>query len=276
MTLLLKLAIGAVIAYGAVVLLAWKFQERIAFPAPRQRLSDPAQRGLSDARQVEVITSDSVRLRGWYLPPRPAPQAPAPAVLWFTGNAETVASIAPLLRDLRPPGTAMLAIDYRGYGESDGNPTEAGLYRDAEAAWGYLASRPEVDRSRIAVYGRSLGTAAALHVAVSRRARAVVLDAPFTTARELARLHYGFLPQRLLRLRLDNLGAAGRLRAPLLVFHGTLDDVVPIAMGRAVAEAGHAREFVAVQGAGHNDLQEIAGDRYREKFQAFVLSILGQ
>lgn len=276
MPLLLKLLVGVLVAYGAVVLLAWVFQERIAFPAPRQFLPDPAQRGLADARLVEVETADSVKLRGWYVPPRPAPQAAAPGLVWFPGNAETVASLAPIIRDLRPPGVGMLILDYRGYGESSGKPTEAGLYRDAEAAWGFLAAQPQIDRSRIAVYGRSLGTVAALHVAVTRRVRAVVLDAPFTSARALADLHYWYLPRSLLRLELDNLDRARRLRAPLLVFHGTADAVVPFAMGQAVAEAGHARELVAVRGAGHNDLHEVAGDLYREKFQAFLGAVLGQ
>lgn len=275
MILLLKLLAGGLVAYGLVVLLAWYFQERIAFPAPRQFLPDPAQRGLADARLVEVETSDGVKLRGWYVPPRPAPPATAPGLVWFPGNAETVASLTPLIRDLRPHGVGMLILDYRGYGESSGKPSEAGLYRDAEAAWGWLVAQPEIDRSRIAVYGRSLGAALALHVAVTRRVRAVVLHAPFTSARELADRHYWYLPRRILRLELDNLDRARRLRAPLLVIHGTADGIVPFAMGQAVAEAGHARELVAVRDAGHNDLHEVAGDRYREKFQGFLGAILG-
>jgi fermentation-respiration switch protein FrsA (DUF1100 family) len=275
MSTLLKLLTGALVAYGAVVLLAWAFQERIAFPALRQFLPDPVQQGLADARVAEIATGDGVTLRGWYLPPRPAPVATAPGLLWFPGNAETVASLAPLIRELRPPGVGMLIVDYRGYGESGGKVTEAALYRDAEAAWAYLASQPQTDRARIAVYGRSVGTVAALHVAVTRGTRAVVLHAPFTTARELARLHYRFLPRSLLRLELDNLDRARRLRAPLLVFHGTEDGIVPFAMGRAVAEAGHARELVAVAGAGHNDVHEVAGDRYRDKLHGFLAAVFG-
>ena len=275
MILLLKLLAGSLVAYGAVVWLAWAFQEWIAFPAPRQFLPEPGHRGLADARLVEVETADGVKLRGWYLPARPAPPATAPGMLWFPGNAETVASLAPLIRELRPPGVGMLILDYRGYGESSGKPTEAGIYRDAEAAWGFLAAQPGIDRSRIVVYGRSLGTALALHIAVTRQVRAVVLHAPFTSARDLARRHYWYLPRFVLRLELDNLERARRLRAPLLVIHGTADGIVPFAMGQAVAEAGHARELVAVRGADHNDVHEVAGDHYREKFQGFLDAVLG-
>jgi fermentation-respiration switch protein FrsA (DUF1100 family) len=257
MILLLKLLAGGLVAYSVVVLLAWYFQERIAFPAPRQFLPDPAQRGLADARLVEVETSDGVKLRGWYVPPRPAPPATAPGLVWFPGNAETVASLAPLIRELRPPGVGMLILDYRGYGESSGKPTEAGSIGTPRRV-GFLAAQPEIDRSRIAVYGRSLGAALALHVAVTRRVRAVVLHAPFTSARELADRHYWYLPRRILRLELDNLDRARRLRAPLLVIHGTADGIVPFAMGQAVAEAGHAARSGA--GAGHNDLHEVAGE----------------
>src|SRR5207249_1721935 len=96
---------------------------------------------------------------GWYLPPAPAPPAgaKAPGLVWFYGNAETVTALAPVIRSLRPPGTALLILDYRGYGESGSMTTEPGLYRDAEAAWEYLAHRPEVDSARIGAYGRSVG-----------------------------------------------------------------------------------------------------------------------
>jgi dipeptidyl aminopeptidase/acylaminoacyl peptidase len=257
-----------------VLVLAWAFQERIAFPAFRRFLPDPVPHGLPDARVVEIGTGDGVTLRGWYLPPRPAPALTAPGLLWFPGNAETVASLAPLIRELRPPGVGMLILDYRGYGESGGKVTEAALYRDAETAWGYLASQPQIDRARIAVYGRSVGTAPALHVAVTRHTRAVAARAVHHRARAGARAL--LVPAaRVAPARARQPGPAQRLRAPLLVFLGTEDGIVPFAMGRAVADAGHAREMGAVAGAGHNDLHDVAGDRYRDKLHAFLGAALG-
>lgn len=269
LTTLLRVAVGLLIVYGLIVILAWRYQERLAFPAPRQMLPAPAARGLEGER-VAVTTSDGVKLYGWYLPPVDTAAGGAPGLLWFYGNMETVAGLAPMLDTLKPAEFGLLILDYRGYGESEGEPTEAGLYHDGEAAWGWLAARPEIDSTRIAVFGRSLGSAVGLHLATRHEVAAVVLDSPFASAAAMAREHYWFLPRFLIRLSMDNVARARALDAPLLVFHGTEDRVAPIAMGRAVAEAGKAREFVVLEGAGHNETLEAGGTRYRETMHAFL------
>ena len=267
----LKVLAVLALGYAALVLLAWRFQERIAFPAPRGPLPNPADRGLPDGERVRVSTSDGVELAGWFLPPAQplAPGARAPALIWLYGNAETMGDLAPIVRDLRPPATALLILDYRGYGVSGGQPTEAGLYRDALAAWEFLLRRPDVDPDRIAVYGRSLGSVPALYLATERPVCAVVLDSPFTSAREMARRHYRLIPPFVLRLSMDNLERARRLDAPLLVLAGTADGIVPFDMGRRIAEAA-AGEMVAIEGAGHNDLYAAAGARYRFELHRFL------
>ena len=268
----LRLLVGLAVAYAAVLLLAWRFQTRIALPGARARLIPPAQAGFADGDIVEVTTADGVRLRGWFIPPVPsaASGAPVPGLLWFYGNLETVTGLAPIVRWLRPPNVALLILDYRGYGESQGSPSEAGLYADADAAWTYLATRPDVDPARIAVYGHSVGSVPALHLATTRPVRALVLESPFTTAAEMARVHYPMLPRFIVRLSMNNLERAARLTAPLLVFHGTEDRIAPPLMGRAVAETGHARELVMINGAGHNDTYGVGGEDYRNRFHAFL------
>ena len=261
-----------ILAYAAVIVLAWRFQDRLAFPGRGGRLPTPAEFGITDGQAVSVETSDHVTLRGWYLPPSPPPPGggSAPGLIWFHGNVETVRSIADVLRDFRPPGIAVLALDYRGYSESGGTPTEAGVHRDAEAAWAFLASRPEVDSLRIAVYGRSIGSAVGLYLATVRPVRAVVLDSPFTSAHAMARTHYAPVPSSLVDLSLDNLSRAARLTVPLLVFHGTDDLLAPFAMGEAVARAGRAEELVALPGAGHTTTYEVGGSLYRDKMHDFL------
>lgn len=268
--LLLKAVVVVVLAYGLLVAALWWFQERIVFPAPRARVPEPTARGFPAGRRIEVTTSDGVTLRGWYLPPEPGREHPAPGLVWYYGNAETVAALPMVLALLRPPGMALVVLDYRGYGESEGKPTESGLYRDAEAAWAFLRGRSEVDADRIAVYGHSLGTAAALYLASSRPVRAVVLSAPFTTARDLARVHYPYAPRVALRLKLNNLERVRRLEAPVLVLHGTDDEVVPFRLGQEVAAASPHAELVAIPGAGHNDAHVVAGTRYRDAMHRFL------
>jgi fermentation-respiration switch protein FrsA (DUF1100 family) len=267
----LKIVLGLTLAYLVLSVLAWRFQERLAFPGPNSRDAAPADVGIRDGERVRFTTADGVELVGWYLPPTPdTADGPVPGLLWFYGNMETVVDIAPILQEFRPPGVALFAIDYRGYGQSTGRATEPGLYADAEAAWDYLAERAEVDATRIGVYGRSLGSAVALHVTEARPVQAIVLDSPFTSARAMARRHYPWAPPFLMRLQLDNLGRAHDLSIPLLVFHGARDFIAPVAMGEAVAEAGRAEEFVRIEGAGHNDTYTVGGEAYRARLFRFV------
>lgn len=267
-----KAVVVLVAAYAALAAFVWARQERIAFPAPRTPLPAPADVGLAGAR-ITVTTADGVALQGWYLPPDSAAPRPAPGLLWFAGNAETIAGIWPLLAAWRPAEFGVLILDYRGYGTSDGRPTEAGLYRDGEAAWDALVRRPDIDPGRITVYGRSLGSAVALHVATVRPARAVVLESPFSTGAELRRTHYPFLPGALMRLELDNVGRAARLDVPLLVFHGADDRIVPPAMGRAVAAAGRGT-FHLIPGADHNETFAVGGTWYRDTMTAFLREVV--
>jgi fermentation-respiration switch protein FrsA (DUF1100 family) len=263
------------ILYLVIALFLWVSQSRLIFFAPRGTVPDPGTFGFAGAR-VAVETVDGVTLHGWYLSPEPAAsghEEPAPSLIWFYGNAENVAFLAPIIGTLRPPGYAMLVLDYRGYGQNAGRPSEDGLYRDADAAWQYLLGRPEIDPRRIAVFGRSLGSVPALYLADTKSVAAVILDSPFTTARAMARVHYRLFPRFLVRYTMDNLARARRLTAPLLILHGANDRIAPTRMGRALADAGRARVFYEVVGAGHNEVYEVAGARYRDTIHEFLETI---
>ncbi len=271
---LLKVAAVALVAYILVVLLAWRFQERLAFPSPKASVPDPRTFGFVGGERVTTVTTDGIRLHGWYLPPqtRVSANARVPGLLWFYGNMETVRDLAPLFRELQPPEVGLLVFDYRGYGESEGRPTEAGLYRDADAAWTFLKSRPDIDSTRIAVYGRSLGSAVALYVASQYPVRSVILDSPFSTARAMADRHYPIVPSILLRLRLDNLQRVSNLEVPLLVLHGADDRIAPLDMGQSVAETAPLGRIVVIDGAGHNDTYQFG--QYGHELHSFLSSHL--
>jgi len=277
LTIALRILAILLVLYGLAMLVAWRFQDRLAFPGPSGPLPSPAEFGMLDGQIVTVVTSDSVTLKGWYLPPGSAPQndRAAPGLIWFYGNMETIGDVAPILRDFRPPGVGMLVIDYRGYGQSGGRPSEKGVYRDALAAWDYLTSRSDIDSTRIAIYGRSIGSAVALYLATERPAAAVILESAFTSGKAMAKKHYALVPTSLLTLRLNNIERAKQLDVPLLSFHGTDDWIAPIEMGRAVAEAGRAEEFVTLEGAGHNDTYDAGGEAYRDKVHDFLSRHLG-
>jgi fermentation-respiration switch protein FrsA (DUF1100 family) len=276
MSLVLKvigvLAAVALLVYLVSAIVAWRYQDRMAFPAPRSALPRPASLGIAGGERISIVTSDGVNLQGWYLAPDPPPTVgtTAPGLIWFYGNMETIEGIAPILIRFRPRGIGMLVLDYRGYGASAGVPSEDGVYRDADGAWEYIANRPEIDSTRIAVYGRSIGSAVALYLATERPVRAVILDSPFTSGREMAEQHYSFFPTSLVRLSLDNLSRAERLTVPTIVFHGSDDRIAPIEMGQAVARAARADTLIEIPGAGHNDTYTVGGSMYLRRFHEFL------
>src|SRR5256884_6424363 len=157
--LIVRIAIGLVLAYLVLLVLAWLFQERLAFPAPRAPLPDPTRVGVANGEKIELVTKDGTRLVGWYLRPTtgkdgerrgrtgegsstsplvPRPSPSSPALLWFYGNGENIPSIWPIVHEFQPPGAALLVVDYPGYGGSGGRATEAGMYDAADAAYAAL------------------------------------------------------------------------------------------------------------------------------------------
>src|SRR5437764_14131170 len=274
--LALRIALGLALAYVVLVILAWRFQERLAFPAPRAPLPDPKRVGVANGETIDLTTEDGTRLVGWYLASTilhqpPQPSQPAAGLLWFYGNGETVAAIWPIVREFQPPGTAVLVLDYPGYGGSGGRATEGALYAAADAAYAALTARPDVDPRRIYVYGRSLGSAVATYTAAHHPVAGLIVESPFTNAAAMAKYHYGLLPRFLLRLSLDNVANVRRVSCPILLFHGDADRLVPTAMGMAVAAAAAGPvEVVLIHGAGHNDTYDIGGRSYRDKMWRFI------
>ncbi len=265
----MALILGVSAVYLAILLLLWAFQERMAFPAPQAPLPNPAE-VLGYGERIELTMRDGTRLLGWYLPPGAA-EEPFAALLWFYGNGETIGAIWPIIRDFRPPDAALLVLDYPGYGASGGNTTEAGIYEAGALAYHALASRPGVDRERIYIYGRSLGSAVATRTAADHPTAGLILESPFTSAREMAARTYRIFPLFLVRLKLDNLAGVRRVRCPVLVFHGTADRLVPMEMGRRVAAAAPGpAEFVMIEGAGHNETYDVGWRAYRDKLWSFV------
>src|ERR1700704_241684 len=152
--LALRIIVGLGLAYALLALLAWVFQDRLAFPAPRANVPDPKRVGVENGEKVELVSGDGTKLVGWYLKPVevgggrgrlgevdavrsniPHPPPTSPGLLWFYGNGETGAAIWPVVRAFQPPRTAVLVLDYPGYGGSGGRATEAALYAAAEAAY---------------------------------------------------------------------------------------------------------------------------------------------
>ncbi len=214
-----------------------------------------------------LTTQDGVEIKAWWYPAESTVESPAvgPAVLLLHGNAGDIAGRTPLAEGLLSEGVSVLLLEYRGYGGSKGRPSEEGLHLDALAGWDFLLERV-ADPNRITVLGRSMGGAVAARLAANRTPGALVLESAFTSLAEMGKSVYPFLP-RFLLVRLEEAFATRRwvrdAKAPLLVIHGSEDQLVPLSMGREIYEAGKdPKEWFLVPGAGHNDVFWIGGGEY--------------
>lgn len=223
----------------------------------RALVTIPAEVGLV-AEELWLQATDGVRLHGYWLPGRGER-----ALVWYHGNAGNVShhlATARLLMDRF--GLDMLLVDYRGYGRSQGQPSEAGLYHDGLALYAATVARgyrPE----QIVLFGRSLGAAVALEVARQQPAGAVILETPFLSIPTLARTLYPWVPPVLIRSRFDNAAKIRQVLAPKLIIHGEQDELVPVAHGQRLFElAPEPKRLVLLAGAGHNNLVLVGGEPY--------------
>jgi fermentation-respiration switch protein FrsA (DUF1100 family) len=257
--LLRSLLIGAAIVYLIVLAVLFFGQRSMLYvrTTDRPMLNTAA---LEPRREIVCLaTPDGLHLRAWYFPPA---RAGAPAVLYLHGNAGDIGNHIPWAKFLIDAGYGVLALEYRGYGGNPGSPTEAGLYDDARGAFAFLAAQGFADRD-IALYGESLGTGIAVQMATEHAVGAVVLRSPYTSIPDVAALAFRSFPVRwLVRDRFDSLAKIAAIHAPLMVFHGDADTLIPMALGRRLFDAApEPKTWLVVPGAGHNDVQTPEAER---------------
>jgi len=244
----IELLIAAAALAAGVCALAWWAQERLIFiPQPLASTAHLPARAIP----LDVVAADGSRLAGFLVP---GATAPAPAVIYFGGNAEEASWV---LTEARWPGDYTLAaVNYRGYGKSEGEPGERALTEDALAIYDAIARRPDVDPQRIFIYGRSLGTAVAAYVAAARPVAGVILASPFDSLVAVGRQHYPWLPvSLLLRHRFNAASLARGIHAPMLALVGDADPIVSPARSRALFDAwAGPKTWQVIAGANHNDL----------------------
>ena len=259
------LGAGLILVVGLVRLLENQF---VYFP-PRypEGFVSPESYGLR-VEEVWISTEDGVRLNAWYLP---SPDS-RKVLVWFHGNAENIGHGLGQLKAFTRLGANVLSIDYRGYGKSDGSPDEVGVYRDAEAAYLYLVQQRHVEPGNIILYGHSLGGAVAIDLASRHESGGLIVESSFTTGREMARRMF-LIPffEYLPKTRFDSLAKIALVRTPVLVVHGTRDDVIPFSMGQRLYEAAREpKAFLEVDGAGHDSIFLTGGEPYLQRLRAFV------
>ncbi|MBF2096835.1 MAG: alpha/beta hydrolase [Gloeomargaritaceae cyanobacterium C42_A2020_066] len=217
---------------------------------------------------------DGTELHAWWIP---VADDQAPALLFCHGNAGNVTYRLDNLVRLQQAGISTFIFDYRGYGRSQGQPAEMGLYQDVRAAYDHLSQCLGIPAGRIVAFGRSLGGAVALHLATDpqRPLAGLVIESTFTSLSAIAEIFFPRLPSGLLAGQYDSIHRVQQINVPLLVVHGEEDELIPFSQGQALyAAAPEPKQFYAVPEGRHNDTYLVAGDDYFVRLGEFCKQVI--
>ncbi len=264
---MIKIAAGILGLY-VLVLLGFYFGQRALMYVPDRQRVDPASIGLTGVTERVLTASDGAKLITWQAKaqaPTPenarvstalANQAAAPTILYFHGNAGNLASRGERIGRFQARGFNVLMLSYRSFSGSTGSPSEAANIADAELAYRTMRGDGVAARD-IVIFGESLGTGVAVQLAAKHNdAAGLILDAPFTSMADAAAFHYPWVWARpFLKDRYDNAVHIRAVKLPILILHGEMDHIVPVAMGRKLAAiAGPAARLKTYPGGGHVNL----------------------
>jgi len=266
------LALTAVVAAAVAALLGLAFfrQESLIFFPDRHVRFTPADLGMA-FEDVRLETSDGVTLAAWWVP---APQGRG-ALIFSHGNAGNMGDRVGKLRLFHDLGLSVLAFDYRGYGASQGKPSEEGTAHDMDAAVAHVRDSRGVPLDRTVFYGESLGGAVVIEAATRFPPAALVAESTLTSARAMARRHYPFVPPALVRVGYDSLSRVRRLACPTLFLHGPADTIVPFEMGEALFRAApEPKRFAALVGD-HNSGGILESPEACRKLAELLDAVLG-
>ena len=242
----------------------WSWAERRFLFEPKVEVTaTPEDVGLR-YEDVQLVTVDGMRLHGWFLPaPESSNGHGSQTWLWFHGNGGNLGSrVSQLLKAHQLLGVNQFIFDYRGYGNSTGKPTERGIYLDARAALAYVKSRPDVDPKRIVYFGHSLGAGVAIELATEHAPMGMALISPFSSIKDMAGLVVRIpMIGWFVRGHFNSVHRIRKVHTPLLVLHGSVDEIVPFQQGLKLYHAANRpKRFVSLNGAAHDDMEQVAAD----------------
>ncbi len=254
-------------------------ENRFIFHPDKDLYITPGDWGL-EYDDVTFRTEDGLKLNGWFIPGKTKSMTADNlfTLLWFHGNAGNISHRLENIKMLYDRVHINIFIfDYRQYGKSEGKISEQGTYIDAGAALKYLQSRKDINHERIIIFGRSVGSAVAVDLAVKGKCCALILETPFTSMKDLAKSLYPFLPiGYILQTKYDSISKISDIKVPTLIMHGDKDELVPIEQGRKLYEsANEPKKFYTIPGATHNDTYIVGGEEYFDVIRKFVDKLEG-
>jgi fermentation-respiration switch protein FrsA (DUF1100 family) len=250
MTILKWLVALALVGYLVGLAVLFFVQRSFVFPIPQKTRTSPEAAGFPEAEEHFLTTADDEKIIVWHVPAKPGHAV----ILYFPGNGDFLAGSASRLRAMTSDGTGLVALSYRGYAGSTGQPSERGLLLDAAAAYAFTSARYSADR--IVAWGFSLGTGVAVALAAGQPVGKLILEAPYTSVADVAALRFRIVPVRwLMRDQFRSDERITRVTAPLLIMHGARDSTIPIGFGERLFSLAHEpKQFVRFPEGGHDNL----------------------
>jgi len=266
--------VGLVVAglYVALAAVLFVSQSRLVYFPQRDIIATPDQIGLS-YEAVAFEAADGVRLSGWLVPAQGPPRG---VILFCHGNAGNISHRLESIQVFHRLGLSTFIFDYRGYGQSQGKPTERGTYLDAEAAWRYLVQERQVAPTEIIVFGRSLGGAIAAWLAQSQTPRALIVESTFTSVPDMGAQLYPYFPVRFLsRFDYNAMDYLRKVDCPVLVVHSRDDEMIPFGHGRRLFEAANEpKALLEIRGT-HNEGFVTSAEGYQDGLDSFISRYAG-
>ncbi len=265
--MLITVIIGLCLGYLSLLAFVYIRQPKMLYFPTKEIEQTPAAIGLS-FDELALKTEDGLTIAAWYIP---APDAHA-VLLFCHGNGGNISHRLDSIRIFHDLGLSVLIFDYRGYGRSEGEPTEKGTYLDAEAAWHFLVKDKGIDPARIVIFGRSLGSAVAAELAARKKAGALIIESGFTSIPDIGRKYYPYMPVSLItRFHYASIDKVNKLVLPKLVIHSPDDEIIPYEQGvRLFEKASEPKEFLKLQG-NHNEGFLMSKQFYINGLQQFIV-----
>lgn len=253
----------------AVIIFYQQLENSIIF-YPDKALDDRPSNWDLCYKDIQFLTPDGQKLHGWFFPV----SGKSPVLLFCHGNAGNISHRIENIKFLVKRDISVFIFDYRGYGQSSGRPSEKGIYIDGIAAYDYLTEIEKISPDRIVIFGRSIGGAVAIEVALQRKVRCLIIESTFTSTKDMAKTIFPFfIFSPFLPHHYNNILKIAGVTIPKLIIHGEDDNIVPFSMGNKLfAQATEPKLFLPIHGAGHNDTYVVGGEDYFEAIVNFILS----
>jgi fermentation-respiration switch protein FrsA (DUF1100 family) len=270
MSMIVRLIVVVLFSCGIISAVVYFFQDRLLYFPSSEMAGTPALSGL-EFEEVYFRAADNTPLHGWYVPA----QGARATLLFCHGNGGNISHRLDSILILHCLGLNVFIFDYRGYGMSQGRPSEQGTELDALAAWQWLVGKKQANPSKVIIFGRSLGGAVAAGLASACGAAGLILESSFTSYCDIGREHYPWLPVRLLaKYRYATIEMVSNISMPVLVVHSTDDELVPFRHGRKVFEACTGQKYFLQISGGHNDGFLLSGDIYVQGLDRFITAVV--